>query len=56
MSNDTKSPESEKAEPQTITPQTSELAKSNELDAEQLDKVAGGVGLVHITGGGGPGG
>jgi len=43
--------QTEKPEPQKITPQTGELAKSTELDAEQLDKVAGGIGLIH----GGPG-
>ena len=52
MSNDTKSPAPEKPEPQRITPQSGELAKSTELDAEQLDKVAGGGGLVVHSGGG----
>ncbi len=45
----------EKPQPQKITPQTSELAKSTELDTEQLDKVAGGLGGVHV-GPNGPGG
>jgi len=56
MSNaqDNKSPSPEKPEPQKITPQTGELAKSTELDAEQLDNVAGGIGGgTHPTGPGG---
>ena len=36
---DTRSPAPEKPEPQQITPQT------GELDAEQLEEVAGGTGL-----------
>jgi len=56
MSNakDAKSPASEKPGPQQITPQAGELAKSTELDAEQLDKVAGGIGGgTHPSGPGG---
>jgi hypothetical protein len=57
MSNtqDSKSPQLEKTEPQKITPQTGEPAKSKELDAEQLDRVAGGVGGLHAGGPVGPG-
>ncbi len=40
MSNDTKSPASEKPEPQQITPQT------GELDDRQLDDTSGGNGFI----------
>ena len=54
MSKDTKSPAPESPEPRQITPQAGELAKSTELDAEQLDKVAGGIGgATHPSGPGG---
>jgi hypothetical protein len=43
VAQDTKSPASEKPEPQQITPQT------GELDAEKLDEIAGGG--YGLTGG-----
>jgi hypothetical protein len=55
MSDDTKSPAPETREPQKITPQKGEAANSAELDAQQLDKVAGGTGGLHGAGPLGPG-
>jgi len=57
MSNaqDNKSLQLEKTEPRKITPQAGEVAKSTELDAQQLDTVAGGIGGGH-TPPAGPGG
>ena len=47
--------QAEKPKSQQITAQAGELAKSSELDAEQLDKVAGGTGGLHAGGPVGPG-
>lgn len=55
MTNEPKAPKDNARESQEITSQTGEVAKSAELDAEQLDKVAGGTGGLHHGGPVGPG-